>query len=111
MALHKADRAWFIAIGAAWVSWFVILIWLRHVTVWHNCLKRFFGSDLCGMAIFAKCILPQLVARNILIFILGFAGIAGAWVLLEWSRTWFWRLSRGAFGASQWERPVVLQIN
>ena len=23
---------WLVAIGAAWVSWFVILIWLRHVT-------------------------------------------------------------------------------
>ena len=81
---------WLVAIGAAWVSWFVILIWLRHVT-WFGTivLSGILAVISAAWLFFAKCILPQLVARNILIRTLGFAGIAGAWVVLEWSRTWF----------------------
>ena len=103
---------WLVAIGAAWVSWFVILIWLRHVTWFGTIVLSGILAVICAVWLFfAKCILPQLVARNILIRILGFAGIAGAWVVLEWSRTWFF----GGFpwaplALSQWERPVVLQI-
>ena len=92
MALHKADstRFWFVAIGAAWVSWFVILIWLRHVTWFGTIVLSGILAVICAVWLFfTKCILPQLVGRNILIRILGFAGIAGAWVILEWSRTWF----------------------
>ncbi|MEC7230956.1 MAG: hypothetical protein VXV91_07140, partial [Verrucomicrobiota bacterium] len=103
---------WLVAIGAAWVSWFVILIWLRHVTWFGTIVLSGILAVICAVWLFfAKCILPQLVARNILIRTLGFAGIAGAWVLLEWARTWFF----GGFpwaplALSQWERPVVLQI-
>lgn len=103
---------WLIAIGAAWVSWFVILIWLRHVTWFGTIALSGILAVICAAWLFfAKCILPQLVARNILLRILGFAGIAGAWVVLEWSRTWLlWGFPWAPLALSQWERPVVLQI-
>ena len=103
---------WLVAIGAAWVSWFVILIWLRHVTWFGTIVLSGILAVICAVWLFfAKCILPQLVARNILLRILGFAGIAGAWVVLEWSRTWLlWGFPWAPLALSQWERPVVLQI-
>ena len=55
--------------------------------------------------------MPQLATRNIFLRILGFAGIAGAWVVVEWSRTWLlWGFPWAPLALSQWERPVVLQI-
>ena len=103
---------WLVAVGAAWVSWFVILIWLRHVTWFGTIALSGILAVICAAWLFfAKCILPQLVARNILLRILGFAGIAGAWVVLEWSRTWLlWGFPWAPLALSQWERPVVLQI-
>ena len=103
---------WLVAIGAAWVSWFVILIWLRHVTWFGTIALSGILAVICAAWLFfAKCIMPQLVARNILLRILGFAGIAGAWVVLEWSRTWLlWGFPWAPLALSQWERPVVLQI-
>ena len=103
---------WLVAIGAPWVSWFVILIWLRHVTWFGTIALSGILAVICAAWLFfAKCILPQLVARNILLRILGFAGIAGAWVVLEWSRTWLlWGFPWAPLALSQWERPVVLQI-
>ena len=103
---------WLVAIGAAWVSWFVILIWLRHVT-WFGTivLSGILAVISAAWLFFAKCILPQLVVQNILLRTLGFAGIAGAWVVLEWSRTWvFGGFPWAPLALSQWERPVVLQI-
>ncbi len=103
---------WLVGIGAAWISWFVILIWLRHVTLFGTILlSGILAVIFATWLFFAKCILPQLVARNILTRALGFAGIAGAWVVLEWSRNWlFWGFPWAPLALSQWERPVVLQI-
>ena len=101
-----------VAIGTAWVSWFAILIWLRHVT-WFGtiALSGILAVIFTAWLFFAKCILPQCAAQNVCLRVLGFAGIAGAWVVLEWSRTWLlcgfpW----APLALSQWERPVVLQI-
>ena len=103
---------WFVAIGSAWVSWFVILIWLRHVT-WLGTiiLSGILAVIFAVWLFFARSILPQLATRNSFLRILGFAGIAGAWVVIEWSRTWlFWGFPWAPLALSQWERPVVLQI-
>jgi apolipoprotein N-acyltransferase len=101
-----------VAIGTAWVSWFAILIWLRHVT-WFGtiALSGILAVIFTAWLFFAKCILPQCAAQNVCLRVLGFAGIAGAWVVLEWSRTWLlWGFPWAPLALSQWERPVVLQI-
>ena len=103
---------WLVAIGTAWVSWFVILIWLRHVTWFGTIILSGILAVICAAWLFfVRCILPQLATRNIFLRILGFAGIAGAWVVVEWSRTWLlWGFPWAPLALSQWERPVVLQI-
>jgi len=103
---------WVVAIGTGWVSWFAILIWLRHVT-WFG---TFALSGLLGL-IFAcwlwsaRMLLPRIVEHGLVFRVIGFAGLAGAWVVLEWSRTWLlWGFPWAPLSLSQWERPVVLQV-
>ncbi len=103
---------WLVALGTGWISWFFILIWLRHVT--------WFGTiALSGLlALFFVCwlylgsyILRHIEKRNILTRAIGFAGLAGTWVVLEWLRSWFlWGFPWAPLSISQWQRPVVLQI-
>ena len=101
-----------VALGTGWISWFFILIWLRHVT-WFGTialsglLALFF---MCWLYL-GSCILRHIEKQNILTRALGFAGLAGAWVVLEWLRSWFlWGFPWAPLSISQWQRPVVLQI-
>ncbi len=103
---------WLVAIGTGWVSWFAILVWLRNVT-WFGtiALSGILAVLFAAWLYLVRCLLPRFVARNILIRALGFAGLAGAWVVIEWSRTWLlWGFPWAPLSLSQWERPVVLQI-
>ncbi|MGZ0656476.1 apolipoprotein N-acyltransferase [Coraliomargarita sp. W4R72] len=103
---------WLVAIGTGWVSWFVILIWLRHVT-WFGtiALSGVLAMIFASWLWLVRVLLPGLLNRNIVMRVLGFAGLAGAWVVLEWSRTWLlWGFPWAPLSLSQWERPVVLQI-
>ena len=101
-----------VAWGTGWVAWFAILVWLRHVT--------WFGTLLLSgvLALFfvawmrmVRALLPGVAERAFLWRVIAFAGIAGAWVLLEWIRSWFlWGFPWAPLALSQWERPVTLQI-
>lgn len=106
------QSVWIVGLATGWLSWFVILIWLRHVT-WFGTialsgvLALFFASWLY----LGSSLLHHIEKRNILLRALCFAGLAGAWVVLEWSRTWFlWGFPWAPLSLSQWQRPVVLQI-
>ena len=103
---------WPVAIAVGWIAWLVILIWLRHVT-WFGTIAL---SGLLGV-IFALWLalaarsLPRLAKRGFLSRVVVLAGLAGAWVVLEWSRTWLlWGFPWAPISLSQWERPVVLQV-
>lgn len=103
---------WVVAIATGWLSWFAILVWLRHVT-WFGTfalsgvLALFFAVWLYG----ARVLLRGLDARPFFVRALVFFGLAGFWVVLEWSRTWMlWGFPWAPLSLSQWERPVVLQI-
>jgi len=103
---------WLVAVGAGWVAWFAILVWLRHVT-WFGtfALSGILGLIFAGWLGLARWLLPQFSERPFLLRALGFAGLAGAWVVVEWSRTWLlWGFPWAPLSLSQWERPVVLQI-
>jgi len=97
---------------SGWVSWFVILIWLRHVT-WFGTVAL--SAILAGLfvvwLVFASRVVGNLADRSFPVRVLLYLGIASAWVLIEWVRTWFlWGFPWAPLALSQWERPVVLQI-
>lgn len=96
--------------GAA--AWFAILIWLRHVTLAGTIgLALILGGYFLGWVLFARALLPRLEARTFLLRLLGWAALAGGWVLLEWAREWsFYGFPWAPLALSQWERPVVLQL-
>lgn len=103
---------WLVAIGTGWIGWFAILIWLRHVTFFGTVgLAGILGALFALWLLSARWLLPRLAQYSFGVRSLGFAGLAGAWVLIEWSRTWLlWGFPWAPISLSQWERPVVLQI-
>ena len=110
----RPTKRWVIGIGlgVGWLSWFLILIWLRHVT-WFGtiALSWLLAVLFLVWLLITWKVLPKLAAQNILLRALGFGGLAGLWIVLEWSRTWLlWGFPWAPLSLSQWERPVVLQI-
>ena len=94
------------------VAWTVILAWLRHVTVvgW-LLLGPFIGAWVGVWYLAAWWAMPRMWNRTVPTRLAVQLGLAGLWVVIEWTRTW----ALGGFpwlplAASQWQRPVILQI-
>jgi len=99
-------------LGAQAVAWTIILAWLHHVT-WLGLflLGPIVGAWIGTWYLAAWWTMPRLLGRRTLVRLLALLGLAGAWVLIEWTRTWL----LGGFpwlplAASQWERASILQI-
>ncbi|HEX2852996.1 MAG TPA: apolipoprotein N-acyltransferase [Opitutaceae bacterium] len=94
------------------VAWTVILAWLHHVT-WPGLflLGPLVGAWIGAWYLAAWWLMPRMVGRPVLPRLLAMLGLAGVWVLVEWTRTW---LLSGfpwlPLAASQWERSSILQI-
>ena len=101
-----------IAITTGWVAWFAILIWLRHVTLFGTlALSGIMAAVFASWVFLVWWLVPLVANRSFFLRVLVFAGLSGAWVVLEWSRTWLlWGFPWAPLSLSQWERPVVLQI-
>lgn len=99
-------------LAAQAVAWTILLGWLHHVT-WAGLflLGPFVGAWVGVWYLAAWWALPRIVGRPTPVRLAVMLGLAGAWVLVEWSRTWF----LGGFpwlplAASQWERTSILQV-
>ena len=98
--------------AAQMVAWTIILSWLHHVTL----AGLFLLGPLVGAWIGAWYLALWWTARRIhekplLVRASAMLGLAGLWVIIEWTRTWLF----GGFpwlplGASQWTVTPLLQI-
>jgi apolipoprotein N-acyltransferase len=95
------------------VAWLILLVWLRHVTwVGLLLLGPFVGAWVGTWYLAAWWVMPRLPERPALVRMIAQLGLAGAWVLVEWTRTWFLTgFSWLPLAASQWQRTSILQIS
>ncbi len=94
------------------VAWTVLLGWLHHVT-WLGLLLLgpFVGAWVGTWFLAARWALPRMIGRPTPVRLAAVLGLAGVWVFVEWTRTWF----LGGFpwlplATSQWERASILQV-
>ena len=94
------------------VAWTILLGWLHNVT-WLGLLLLgpFVGAWVGTWYLAAWWVLPRIVGKPTPTRLLAVLGLAGAWIVIEWTRTWL----LGGFpwlplSASQWERATILQI-
>lgn len=93
------------------LAWTITLGWLHHVT-WAGLLLLgpVVGAWVGVWFAAARWTMPRLAGRPWPQRVLAVLGLAGAWVFIEWTRTW---LLSGfpwlTLSATQWERLSVLQ--
>ena len=99
-------------LGAQALAWTIILSWLHHVT-WLGLLLLgpIVGAWIGLWYLAAWWTLPRMLGRQTLVRLLALLGLAGVWVVIEWTRTWL----LGGFpwlplSASQWQRASILQV-
>jgi apolipoprotein N-acyltransferase len=99
-------------LSAQVVAWTILLSWLHHVTwVGLFLLGPFVGLWVGVWYLAVWWVMPRMLWQPHLTRLLAVVGLAGGWVIIEWTRTWL----LGGFpwlplAASQWERPTVLQV-
>jgi apolipoprotein N-acyltransferase len=94
------------------VAWTINLSWLHPVT-WAGLflLGPIVGTWTGTWYLAAWWTMPRMVGRPTPVRLAAMLGLAGVWVLIEWTRTWLF----GGFpwmplAATQWERRGVLQV-
>lgn len=94
------------------VAWLIMLSWLHNVT-WGGLamLGPLVGVWVGVWYLAVWWAIPRIHGHAPMMRVLGMLGLAGLWVVIEWSRTW---LLSGfpwlPLAASQWERSIMLQI-
>ena len=98
--------------GSSWLSWIVLIWWLRHVTFFGMLLLTLIlGLFTAVWYLAAGKVLPAMLERSLGLRLAGMAGLAGSWVLLEFLRgVLFTGFPWLPLAASQWNRSALLQI-
>jgi apolipoprotein N-acyltransferase len=112
MRPRKTSHVVLVAGGAFWLSWAVLLWWLRHVTFGGTMgLSWLMAVFPLFWALVARRVMPGLDRRGAGERFAILCGLAGLWAFLEWVRTWFlYGFPWLPLAASQWNRPAMLQI-
>jgi apolipoprotein N-acyltransferase len=99
-------------LAAQAVAWTILLGWLHNVT-WLGLLLLgpFVGAWVGTWYLAVWWTLPRVIGRPTITRLLAMLGLAGCWVVVEWTRSWL----LGGFpwlplAASQWERASILQV-
>jgi len=99
-------------LGAQVVAWTILLGWLHNVTIGGLLLfGPFMGLWIGSWFLAARWALPRILGQTTPVRLLAVFGLAGLWVVGEWSRTWVlsgfpWM----PLAATQWQRMSILQI-
>jgi len=103
------------AFGAGWVSWFVILIWLRHIAppwgwVGLAILSAYLGLYTLAWLAAMRWAAPRLDGAKRWRRLAGLFALAGWWVVLDWVRGWlFTGFPWLPLAAAFWKFPLFLQ--
>lgn len=103
--------AWTV-LGAQALAWTILLSWLHNVTTAGLLLLGpFIGAWIGAWFLAARWALPRMLGQSSPVRILVLFGLAGLWVVGEWTRTWLlsgfpWM----PLAATQWQRMSILQI-
>lgn len=101
-----------IMLGSQVIAWAVLLFWLHHAT-WagYVLLAPVIGLWVGSWFLLVRWTMPRIIGLPKINRLFAVAGLAAAWVLIEWTRTWVltgfpWL----PLAASQWQRSAVLQV-
>ncbi|MEZ0217047.1 MAG: apolipoprotein N-acyltransferase [Rariglobus sp.] len=103
--------AWTV-LGAQAVAWTILFGWLHNVTIGGLLLLGpFMGVWIGVWFLAARWALPRMLGQTTPVRLLVVFGLAGLWVVGEWSRTWVlsgfpWM----PLAATQWQLMAILQI-
>lgn len=103
---------WWSAFGAGWLGWLLTIFFLRHVWFGLPFVAGAYGGLYLGGWLFVTgIVLKKAMNRNAASRVIILLGLSGFWVVLEWVRGWlFSGYPWLPLAASQWQRPVLLQL-